>query len=88
MERYVITVIGKDQTGIVARVSDTLQEKHLNIVDISQTVLSDGTFAMIMLTEGDLQIDVLEIAFRAIESEVNVRIFVQHEAIFQVMHTI
>ena len=46
--RAVVTVVGKDKTGIIAKVSTFLAEKGVNILDISQTILQDY-FTMIML---------------------------------------
>ncbi|UXD21577.1 hypothetical protein IPA_05585 [Ignicoccus pacificus DSM 13166] len=46
----VITVVGKDRVGIVAKVSSVLAEHKVNIIDISQTVLR-GMFAMIMVVD-------------------------------------
>ena len=51
MTRYaVITVVGKDRIGIVAKISSVLAEHKVNIIDISQTVLR-GMFAMIMVVD-------------------------------------
>ena len=46
--RAVITVTGKDRTGIIAKISNTLYEQQVNIIDISQNVMDD-VFAMVML---------------------------------------
>ena len=46
--RAVITVTGKDRTGIIAKISNTLYEQQVNIIDISQNVMED-VFAMVML---------------------------------------
>lgn len=40
--RAVITVVGKDRTGIIAKISDTLYQHEVNIVDISQNVMEIG----------------------------------------------
>lgn len=48
--KAIVTVTGKDKTGIIAAVSATLSECGVNILDISQTVLQDY-FAMIMLVD-------------------------------------
>ena len=48
--RAIVTVIGKDKTGIVAGVSTRLTELDVNIVDISQTIM-DGFFTMNMVVE-------------------------------------
>ena len=48
MAKAVVTVIGKDKPGIIAGVSNTLAEHHINILDVSQTIMSD-IFTMSML---------------------------------------
>ena len=48
--RAVVTVVGKDKTGIIAKVSALLAENGVNILDISQTIL-DEYFTMIMLVD-------------------------------------
>ena len=48
--RAIITVIGKDTTGIIAQVSDVLWKNSVNIVDITQSVLDD-LFVMVMLAD-------------------------------------
>ena len=50
--RAVITVTGKDRTGIIAKISNTLYEHEVNIIDISQNVMED-VFAMVMLVNID-----------------------------------
>ena len=50
MERVVITVTGKDRTGIVAKISNTLAENEVNILDIRQSLMDD-LFTMIMLVD-------------------------------------
>ena len=50
--RAVITVVGKDRTGIIAKISETLYGHDVNIVDISQNVMDD-MFAMVMLVNID-----------------------------------
>ena len=50
--RAVITVTGKDRTGIIAKISNTLYEHQVNIIDISQNVMDD-VFAMVMLVNID-----------------------------------
>ena len=48
--KAIVTVIGKDRVGIIAKVSNALAENRVNIMDISQTILQDY-FAMIMLVD-------------------------------------
>ena len=86
--RAVVTVVGKDKTGIISRVSTFLAEKGVNILDISQTILEDY-FAMIMIV--DVSKATLKLADLAEESRVmgeklGMSVRVQHEDIFNVMH--
>ena len=88
--KAVITVTGKDSVGIVARVSALCAEHKANIVDITQTVLSEY-FAMIVLVE----IDALNVPFAdfadklaAAGRENALDIRAMHEDIFNTMHHI
>ncbi len=88
--KAVITVTGKDNMGIIAKVSCLCAEHGANIVDISQSVLKDY-FAMIMLVD----IDELKIHFTdfvdilsAAGKESNLDIHTMHEDIFNSMHRI
>ena len=88
--KAVITVTGKDSVGIIARVSTECAKYDANIVDISQSVLSEY-FAMIMLAD----IDKLKLPFSefvdvmsAIGRECGLSINVMHEDIFNTMHHI
>lgn len=88
--RAVLTVVGKDKTGIIAGVSGFLSERNVNILDISQTIISDY-FAMIMLV--DLATSTVPLATLADEcgemgKKIGVSIHVQHEEIFNAMHSI
>ncbi len=88
--KAVITVLGKDRVGIIARVSGVLAENTVNILDISQTILQDF-FTMIMLVELDSeQISIPELAVRldSAGEELGVQVRVQHEAIFTSMHRV
>ena len=51
--RAIVSVLGKDTKGIIANVSMTLYKQDVNIIDISQTVLENEYFTMIMLCEMD-----------------------------------
>ena len=86
----VVTVVGKDKTGIIAGVSAFLAEKGVNILDISQTILQDY-FAMIMFV--DLSGAKQELASLAAEcaemgKKIGMSIHLQHEEIFNAMHRI
>ena len=88
--KAVITVTGKDSVGIIARVSTECAKYDANIVDISQSVLSEY-FAMIMLAD----IDGLKVSFSDfvdilsdLGRERGLAINVMHEDIFNTMHHI
>ena len=87
--KAVDTVLGKDRTGIIAAVSNLLYQKGVNILDISQTILS-GMFTMIMLVEigQDSQYDVVREALLTMAQEMNLEIRVQRSDIFDAMHRI
>ncbi len=88
--KAVITVVGKDRVGIIAAVSTALAESHVNILDISQTILQDY-FTMIMLVELDgerIAIPELAEKLNAVGAALGVQIRVQHDAIFAAMHRI
>jgi ACT domain-containing protein len=88
--KVVITVLGKDRVGIIAKVSTALAESNVNILDISQTILQDY-FTMIMLAEIlDPALSVEELGRRLDEvgKALGVQVRVQAEAIFTAMHRI
>lgn len=86
--KAVITVIGKDQVGIIARVSNLLYKHEINILDISQTIMQE-LFTMIMIVDmqgahiGDISEEI-----KALEKELSSSIHVQNEDIFNSMHRI
>lgn len=88
--KAILTVIGRDKPGIIARVSGLLAEKDINIEDISQTVIQ-GNFTMIMLIrveEGAVRLTDLIDECRALGDRIGVEIHLQHEDIFNAMHKI
>ncbi len=87
--KTIVTVIGKDKPGIIARISTDLANKNVNIEDISQTVVQ-GNFTMIMLCELGDNISVSELSdyVSASGKEIGVSVHVQHEDIFNAMHKI
>lgn len=88
MNKAVITVIGKDTVGIIAKVSNLLFEDGINILDISQTIMQD-LFTMIMLVDvKSVQVGDLQEKLDVIAKEMNLSIRVQNEEIFNSMHRI
>ncbi len=88
--RAVVTVTGKDNKGIIAKVSGFLAEKKVNIEDISQTILQDF-FAMIMLVDLSEATDsISELAKECADlgRVIGMSIYIQHEDIFNAMHSI
>ncbi|EKN66849.1 ACT domain-containing protein [Schinkia azotoformans MEV2011] len=87
--RAVVSVIGKDQVGIIAKVTNVLADNKVNILDISQTILQDF-FTMMMLVDvsGIENLDSLQQKFDGISEEMGLKINIQLEEIFQAMHRI
>ena len=88
--RAVLTVVGKDKTGIIAKVSGFLAEREVNILDISQTILEEY-FAMIMLVDiSSAEISLARLAEECAEmgKKIGMSIHVQHEEIFNAMHSV
>ncbi|MBR5766820.1 MAG: ACT domain-containing protein [Lachnospiraceae bacterium] len=88
--RAVVSVIGKDMVGILAKVAGECASCGANIVDVTQTVLQD-LFVMIMLVElGHTEDSFSELRKKMslIEGEMGLSIHVMHEDIFNSMHKI
>ena len=84
----VVTVVGNDTVGIIARVSAVLAEHEANILDISQTVLS-GMFNMIMIVDISLSAFAqLSDSLTALGNEMGLQIHIQRSEIFDAMHRI
>ncbi len=88
--KAVITVIGKDNVGILAKVSDACAQASVNIVEVTQSVLQE-MFAMIMLVEIDkstVSFEELKESLSAVGEKTNTKIHIMHEDIFNSMHRI
>ena len=88
--RAVVTVIGKDTTGIIAAVSKVLHERGINILDINQSVLSD-MFVMVMLVDissSKVDFSLLSNELVALGDKMGLKILAMHEDIFNTMHRI
>ena len=88
--RAVVTVTGKDNKGIIAKVSAFLAEKGVNIEDISQTIMGEY-FAMIMMVDlREAKQELAELASECAEmgKKIGMAIYLQHEDIFNAMHSI
>ncbi len=88
--RAVITVIGKDMVGILAKVSCECAEHNINVLEVTQSILQD-MFAMIMMVDiSKCDIPFTEFADKIgkIGDEMGLSIHAMHEDIFNAMHTI
>lgn len=84
----VVTVVGRDTIGIIARVSAALSHHEANILDISQTVLTD-MFNMIMIVDISLsRFAELAAELEALGGELGLQIRIQRSEIFDAMHKI
>jgi ACT domain-containing protein len=86
----IITVVGTDKVGIIARVSAFLADRNINIEDISQTVLS-GNFVMMMMVDLSKSSKALEnVKAELVEmgETMGVSISLMHEKVFSAMHRI
>lgn len=84
--RAVVTVVGKDKTGIIARVSGLFYEKNINILDISQKLMQN-LFTMIALVDMEkskLTLEELTAELEKVGEELNVAIRVLPEESFEV----
>lgn len=90
MKRTIITVVGNDKVGIIAKVCNYLANNNINILDISQTIVQ-GFFNMMMIVDmnnsakpfGDISSELEQIG-----KEIGVAIHCQREEIFSSMHRI
>ena len=88
MKKCIVTVLGEDTVGIIAKVCTYLAENEINILDISQTIIQ-GYFNMMMIVDvANLKKDFKEVcdAMDALGKEIGVTIHCQREEIFEKMH--
>ena len=86
----IITVLGKDSIGIIAKVCTYLAKEKINILDISQTIVS-GFFNMMMIvdiSDSTHKFDEICDGLEALGKEIGVDIKLQREDIFDSMHRI
>lgn len=90
MKKTIITVVGNDTVGIIAKVCTYLAENQVNILDISQTIVQ-GYFNMMMIADTSASAKaagVLSQELHELGEEIGVIIRCQHEDIFNKMHRI
>ena len=87
MKKCVITVVGKDTVGIIAKVCTYLADTGINILDISQTIVS-GYFNMMMIVDLSNSTSGFNNELDKLGNEIGVVIKCQREEIFDMMHRI
>ena len=89
--KLVVTIVGRDQVGIVAMVSGLLADQRVNILNVNQNIM-DGFFNMVMIAEmpdhAGIRLKDLQELLRQKGEERGLEIKLQHQEIFQVMHSI
>lgn len=90
MNKTIITVVGKDTVGIIAKVCTYLAENGINILDISQTIVQEY-FNMMMIVDMTRMEKTFELAAKELENigkDMGVQVKCQREEIFNKMHRI
>lgn len=90
MQKVIITVVGKDCVGIIAKVCTYLAENSINILDISQTIVS-GYFNMMMISDmsaSKVDFEVAKDQLNSLGESIGVSIKIQRSEIFDMMHRI
>ena len=88
MKKAVVSVLGADQKGIIAKVTKVLYEYDVNILDISQTIIS-GLFSMIMVVDMSSEhcdFDTVSQELTALGEALGLQIRIQRNEIFDAMH--
>ncbi len=90
-KRIVVTVIGKDEVGIVAKVATALADNRINIIDINQKILGDEIFAMTLLADridSGLSLPDITARLKASIQGMQLKVTVQDSEVFQYMHRV
>lgn len=88
--QVVLTIVGKDKVGIIAKVSATLAECNINIININQNIMQDF-FNMVLIADmskANVTLKEAKDKFTALGEEIGVEIRLQSEEIFTAMHRI
>ena len=88
--RAVITVIGKDNVGILHKVSGVCAEYHANVLEVTQSVLQDMFAMIIMVDITDMTTDFTKLSDKltTLGTDLGLSIHTMHEDIFNAMHRI
>lgn len=88
--RIVLTIVGKDKVGIIAKVSQTLAECNINIININQNIMQ-GFFNMVLIADmskANVTLKEAQARFAELGQGIGVEIRLQSEEIFTAMHRI
>ena len=85
--KAIVTTVGQDQVGIIAGVSHYLSTAQINILDVSQTIMS-GYFTMMMMVEVPADQDFTKLAadIKDLGTQLGVEINIRNERLYQAMH--
>jgi len=86
----IVTVVGSDKVGIIAKVSAYMADNGINIIDITQTILS-GNFVMMMMVNLDnakVVVEELRENMNKLAADMGVEINVMNEKVFSAMHRV
>ena len=90
-KQIVVTVIGKDEVGIVAKVATALAESNINLIDINQKILGDEIFAMTLLADrihSSLSLNEITVRLKESVKSMSLEVTVQDSEVFQYMHRV
>ncbi|MCI6869385.1 MAG: ACT domain-containing protein [Selenomonadales bacterium] len=89
--KLVVTIVGKDQVGIIAMISNILAKNNVNILSVNQNIM-DGYFNMVMMAQvvdgSKIKLGELQQMLKDKGAEMNLDIKIQNQEIFNVMHNI
>jgi len=88
--RAIITVVGKDMVGILAKISTLCAENNVNVIEVSQSILQD-MFCMIMLVDVskcNIEFTAFAESCKKMGEDMNLAVSAMHEDIFNSMHRI
>lgn len=85
--KAIVSTVGQDQVGIIAGVSHYLSTAQINILDVSQTIMS-GYFTMMMMVEVPADQDFTKLAadLKDLGTQLGVEINIRNERLYQAMH--
>ena len=89
--KCVVSVLGKDRSGIVAKVSTALSDCGANIDDISQTILNGNIFSMTMMVTLDVEVadfNTVQETLKGVGEDLGLQVIIQREDVFQYMYKI